>query len=175
MKRLHVLTLIGLLAYSTNGYSEVQENRPCVIESKNYPEHFITSKDYVCAIEMVENQEKLRHCKFKTVPGLADSKCVSIESADFPGYFLRHQDYLIKLHKNDGSEQFKQDATFKKQKGLADPEYVSFESFNFPEHYIRHKCLILWINKQDNSDLFKMDATFKMDDPNKAIPPKFSK
>jgi hypothetical protein len=44
--------------------------------------------------------------------GLANSQGRSFESANFPNHFIRHRDFELVLSPNDGSDLFKQDATF---------------------------------------------------------------
>jgi hypothetical protein len=85
---------------------------------------------------------------------------VSIESVNYPGYYLRHQNFRVQLHKSDGSQLFKDDATFKIKPGLADAAWVSLESANYPGHYLRHRNFHLYL-EQGADDLFKKDSTFK--------------
>ena len=47
---------------------------------------------------------------FKVVPGIADSGCVSFSLGD--GRYLRHYDFRLRADRHNGSELFKQDATF---------------------------------------------------------------
>ncbi|PJC69198.1 arabinofuranosidase, partial [candidate division WWE3 bacterium CG_4_8_14_3_um_filter_42_11] len=87
---------------------------------------------------------------------------ISLEARNYPGYFLRHQDYRVKLHRNDGSQLFRQDATFCVKAGLADPNAVSLESKNYPGRYLRHRDGHLWVEAGDGSDLYRKDATWRM-------------
>jgi hypothetical protein len=99
------------------------------------------------------------------VGGLADSRYVSFESLNYPGHYLRHQDFRLKLQKFDGSQLFRQDATFMMVPGLADGSWSSFESVNYPGHYIRHRNFHLYLEK-GTDDLFRKDATFRAAPPN---------
>ncbi|MEH0630218.1 AbfB domain-containing protein [Streptomyces stelliscabiei] len=47
---------------------------------------------------------------FKVVSGLAKSSCYSFKMAD--GRYVRHQSFRLRVSGNDGSELFRQDATF---------------------------------------------------------------
>jgi hypothetical protein len=98
-------------------------------------------------------------------PGLADSQLVSFESVNYPGHYLRHQDFRLKLQKSDGSQLFRQDATFKLGPGLADGSWSSFESINYPGHFIRHRNFHLYLER-GNDDLFRKDSTFRISPPN---------
>ncbi len=69
--------------------------------------------------------------------GLAEISAVSFESRNFPGGYLRHRHGGLFQDRNDGAEQFAQDATF-----LAEPgkngQGISFAAINFPDRFIRH-------------------------------------
>ncbi|UII19972.1 AbfB domain-containing protein [Fulvivirga ligni] len=95
---------------------------------------------------------------WKMVPGLAGAG-VSFESTNFPGRFLRHRGGEIWLDNNDGSQLFKEDATFFARAGLADGNKYSFESYNFPGRFIRHRNSQLF-NESITNDLGRSDATF---------------
>jgi hypothetical protein len=89
---------------------------------------------------------------------------VSFESVNYPGHFLRHNFFRIKLHPNDGSDLFRQDASFKPS--LPGPQGgVNFESVNVPGHFIRHQNFELWLAKNDGSDLFAQDANWRQVPP----------
>lgn len=69
--------------------------------------------------------------------GLGNSACVSFESKDTSGSFIRHIDFKLQLGSNDGSKQFKEDATFCQQSGLKSPG-SSIRAWGYPTRYIRH-------------------------------------
>lgn len=100
-----------------------------------------------------------------TPPGFAGSHeiSVSLESVNFPGHFLRHQDFRLKLHQNDGSVLFRQDASFMCQDGnnVEGNGGFSLESVNFPGHFVRHSNFELFLAATDGSDLFARDATWQ--------------
>ncbi|WP_350340471.1 AbfB domain-containing protein [Paenibacillus hexagrammi] len=71
----------------------------------------------------------------------------------------KHYNYQLVLNKDDGTDQFKQDATFYRVQGLADSSKVSYHSYNFPTYYIRHFNYKLRIDPiATTTD--KQDATF---------------
>jgi beta-glucanase (GH16 family) len=92
------------------------------------------------------------------VSGLAGGG-VSFQSRNFPGSYLRHRNGEVWLDANDGSAQFKQDATFNQRAGLANSGATSFESWNFPGRYLRHRNSLLYV-ENIYSDLDRNDATF---------------
>ena len=69
--------------------------------------------------------------------GLADPSGVSFESKNYPGGFLRHRNGVLYQERNDGAEQFAQDATFLPEPGK-NGRGVSLAAFNFPDRFIRH-------------------------------------
>lgn len=77
---------------------------------------------------------------FKLVQGLVGTSVLggqqySFESVDNPGMFLRHQGWVMKLHTNDGSSLFAQDATFTMY-WTYDGKRMKFHSYNFPDGLI---------------------------------------
>jgi hypothetical protein len=80
---------------------------------------------------------------------------------NYPDRFVRHKNFQLWIDPDDGSDLFKNDATFRRRPGLFDNNLVSFESVNHPGYYIRHKNYWLWIDLYDGSGLFMHDATFQ--------------
>ncbi|WP_173079459.1 AbfB domain-containing protein [Phytohabitans rumicis] len=75
---------------------------------------------------------------FTVRAGLASSSCASFESVNFPGYYLRHQNFQIVLHRYDGTQLFRADATFCPVTGLTGQE-TSLRSYNYPSRYLLHR------------------------------------
>jgi hypothetical protein len=97
---------------------------------------------------------------WKIVAGLADPNCISLESVNSPNQFLRHSGYRIRLNTNDGSEIFKQDATFCLRPALDGSGGISLESKNYPNHYIRHTNAELWLYQLEDTAGFRADASW---------------
>ncbi len=104
--------------------------------------------------------QPLEDSQWRTVPGLADSSCISLESVNKPGYYLRHKDGKLILSRNDESDIMKKDATWRISAGLSNASLTSLESYNLPGNYIRHKDGVMYISTI-SSDLDKADATFE--------------
>ena len=135
-------------------------------ESKNYPNHFISVREFSARIAPANNPSEFLSSTFRILPGLVTGKdFVSFESKEYPDHYLRHQDFKMKLHRNDGSDLFKKGATFKKVEGLADLSASSFESVDCPDHFIRHQNWSLWIHKRENGELYREDSTFRIVSP----------
>jgi len=141
--------------------SPASQTRIAVLQSYNYPTHFVRHANFFGEITPLVSDLDRKDGTFRIVPGLADSRYVSFESTNYPGYYLRHQNFRVQLHKPDGSQLFREDATFKLKPGLADGSWVSFESLNYAGRYLRHRNFHLYV-EQGADDLFRKDATFKL-------------
>jgi hypothetical protein len=130
--------------------------------SANLPDRVLCAKSGVGCIVEESKLSKSEVSHFKVVPGL-NGKGVSFSSSEDGTYFLRHQGYRIKLHVNDGSQLFKEDATFEIRKGLTSEgnDFFSIESTNFPGYFLRHRNAQAWIDPSSTDVGFNWDATFK--------------
>lgn len=99
--------------------------------------------------------------RFVVRAGLADAACVSIESSAQPGRFLRHFGYRLRLDTNDGSEIYRNDATFCPEPGLAGHS-ITLRSKNFPTHVLRERDGQLWIDPQADDTRFRNSATWSV-------------
>jgi hypothetical protein len=93
----------------------------------------------LAGLQVLRSDTDRANAAFLTVPGLANSACLSFESASRRGYFLRHQGFVLKLHAPDGSQLFREDATFCPKPGVADPLYWSLESLNYPGYFLQSR------------------------------------
>ena len=86
-------------------------------ESVNYPDHYIRHKNHNLRIDYYHNSNLYKgDASWKEVSALNGRQgYVSFESYNKPGYFMRHQNYGLRIafQKNDGSQLFKDDASFK--------------------------------------------------------------
>lgn len=94
-------------------------------------------------------------------PGLADAACVSFESVNFPGSFLRHSGFRLRIDGNNGSELFRNDATFCRQPGLIG-DGDSFQSKNYPGRFIHHRNGEVWIDPLATDSGFRATASFDL-------------
>ncbi|KAJ6527117.1 Arabinosidase B [Mycena capillaripes] len=99
------------------------------------------------------------------VAGLANSACVSFEARDTPGSFIRHSDFALLVNANDGTKQFREDATFCPQTGL-NGQGNSIRAWAHPTRYFRHSNNTAYIasnggvNTFDAADLFSDDVSW---------------
>lgn len=130
---------------------------PVRLSSYNFPDRFIRHWEYRARIEA--GVSPLADSQFRVVTGLAGSGTVSLESANFPGSYLRHKNFEVWVEKDDGTAQFRGDASFTARAGLADSAGVSYESYNYPGRYIRHYDYLLGVQALSTA-ADRADATF---------------
>ncbi|HEX5682415.1 MAG TPA: carbohydrate-binding protein [Ideonella sp.] len=114
-------------------------------------------------IDKAANVTPYQDGNWKLVPGLAGAG-VSFQSQNFPERYLHQRNGELWLDTNDGSQGFKETATFYKRNGLSNASASSFEAYNLPGHYIRQKDALLFVKKA-GTNTAKKAATFKMGAP----------
>ncbi|KAI2626220.1 Arabinosidase B [Xylaria nigripes] len=88
-------------------------------------------------VSIASSAKLKRQASWQVLRGLANTACYSFESVDNPGSFLRHSDFNLHVNANDGTKQFREDATFCIQIGLSGLG-TTIRSWNYPARYIRH-------------------------------------
>ncbi|KAJ7050925.1 glycoside hydrolase family 54 protein [Mycena amicta] len=74
---------------------------------------------------------------WSVVAGLGNSACVSFLSRDTANSYLRHANFVLLVNANDGSQQFREDATFCPQAGL-NGQGNSIRAWGYPTRFFRH-------------------------------------
>ncbi|MBP2325550.1 GH43 family beta-xylosidase [Kibdelosporangium banguiense] len=133
---------------------------PARLKSYNATDRFVRHWDFRAKLE--PNVTPLADSQFKPVTGLTGSGTVSLESTNFPGYYLRHRNFELWVERNDGSTQFRNDASFTQRPGLASSSAVSFESLNNSGYYIRHSNGLLYVQAVTDA-AGRADATFVLE------------
>ncbi|NGO12410.1 sigma-70 family RNA polymerase sigma factor [Streptomyces sp. HC44] len=94
---------------------------------------------------------------FTVIRGLADTGCVTFRAAD--GRYLRHRDLRLRMSTNDGSELFREDATFCPRPGAV-AGAVTLRAHNYPGSVIRHRDGGIWLDGSDGTRAFAGQASF---------------
>ncbi|MFF5973131.1 sigma-70 family RNA polymerase sigma factor [Streptomyces sp. NPDC012769] len=94
---------------------------------------------------------------FTVVAGLADTRCVTFRAAD--GRYLRHSYLRLRLSTDDGSDLFREDATFCPRPGAA-PGSVTLHAHNYPGSVLRHRDGGIWLDGSDGTRTFAGQASF---------------
>ncbi|WP_371581126.1 AbfB domain-containing protein [Streptomyces sp. NBC_01314] len=96
---------------------------------------------------------------FAVVSGLAKSSCYSFKMSD--GRYVRHQNFRLRVGSNDGSELFRQDATFcPSQSPYSDA--VMLQSVNYPDRFLRHKNYELVLDPYGYNTTGRQDFFFRL-------------
>lgn len=101
-----------------------------IFESENFPNHFLVNEDGNLVLRERPAADDPDAATFETNatfvlhPGSSDPTAYTLESAAQRGNFLRHSSYQLYLNPDDGSDLFKQDATFALVPALWDPAAV---------------------------------------------------
>jgi len=127
------------------------------LESFNFPDHFLSIRqdNQVVLSRGLESAVQVRIAR-----GLADSKQISFELRNQAGTYLVNVGGLLRAMPDDGTQQFRINATFGIAKGLADPVWISFALPSQPNHYVRHQHYLFKVHAGEG-DLFRKDATFR--------------
>ncbi|KAJ6571175.1 Arabinosidase B [Mycena capillaripes] len=96
------------------------------------------------------------------VAGLANSACVSFESRDTSNSFIRHANFMLLVNANDGTKQFREDATFCPQAGL-NGQGNSIRAWGYPTRYFRHFNNDGFIASNGGVNTFDAAASFNDD------------
>ncbi|AGL17129.1 AbfB domain-containing protein [Actinoplanes sp. N902-109] len=116
------------------------------------PTIFLTTEDGYAALA----DEKL---VLTVVAGRADESCFSFRTDD--GRFMRHFDYRLRFDADDGSELFRNDATFCPDDGTR-AGTVRLRSKNYPDHVVHRRGTELYIDEPEDSGTFAAESTFKL-------------
>lgn len=91
---------------------------------------------------------------------LRAGRVVSFTSQVYPDRYLCNQDGLGWIHPNDGTDQFKGDATFLVRTGLANSSALSFEPLGNRGSYLRNGSNRIRIDAPDTTATFGGSATW---------------
>ncbi|KAF7309657.1 putative alpha-N-arabinofuranosidase B [Mycena indigotica] len=99
---------------------------------------------------------------WNVVSGLANSGCISFQSRDTSNSYLRHFNFALQVNSNDGSQTFREDATFCPQAGL-NGQGNTIRSWSYPTRFFRHFNNNLFIASNGGVHDFDNTASFNDD------------
>ncbi|WP_299090518.1 family 43 glycosylhydrolase [uncultured Metabacillus sp.] len=113
-------------------------DEPRLLQVKNENGYVFHSNDEIRISSLSGNRYNYQ---WYPVPGLADSgeAYISFQAENKPGYYLKRDGSTIILAKNNGTQKFKEQATFKVVSGLADDAFSSFQAYNAENLYLFQK------------------------------------
>ncbi|TPQ20907.1 sigma-70 family RNA polymerase sigma factor [Streptomyces sporangiiformans] len=130
------------------------------LESVDEPGLYLTYAGDFATLRRVSassSAQTRRQVTFMVIRGLADTRCVTFRAAD--GRYLRHSYLRLRLSTNDGSELFREDATFCPRPGAVAGS-VTLHAHNYPGSVIRHRDGGIWLDGSDGTRAFAGQASF---------------
>jgi len=114
--------------------------------------------------EVTLKPDDLPSAQWKIVPGLVDARFVSFQSRNEPGRYLRHAGYRLWADTNDGSSQFKKDATFHLDSPLSGTNIrtKSLQSDNYLGQYLSRDGSIIKLTQRADNAAYKASATWTL-------------
>ncbi|MFJ9705632.1 AbfB domain-containing protein [Streptomyces sp. NPDC101234] len=131
------------------------------VRSVNYPDRYWHVSGSYVYLDQPGGSESREDSTFELVKGLANASCYSFATHD--GLYLRHQNFVLRAESNDGSNLFKQDATFCAQKSPFSDD-VLFQSVNYPNYALRHKNFQLRLDPYGYNTTNRQDFFFDLVD-----------
>ncbi|KND41580.1 MULTISPECIES: AbfB domain-containing protein [Streptomyces] len=132
------------------------------VQAVNYPDRYWHLSNGAIRLDSVGSYsggETREDSSFKVVSGLAKSSCYSFKMAD--GRYVRHQSFRLRVSGNDGSELFRQDATFcPMQSPYSDA--VMLQAVNYPDRFLRHKNFELVLDPYGYNTTGRQDFFFRL-------------
>jgi RNA polymerase sigma factor (sigma-70 family) len=135
------------------------------LESVVAPGQFVTYNGDFAALQQVSDRSSdqvKQQATLTVVQGLADTTCVTFKAAD--GRHLRHMMMRLRLNDDEGTQLFREDATFCPRPGAV-PGSVSLESVNYPGQLLRYREGAFYLNLPDGSKNFGRETSFITRDP----------
>ncbi|MEU3445625.1 sigma-70 family RNA polymerase sigma factor [Streptomyces thermolilacinus] len=130
------------------------------LESVDQPALYLTYDGDFATLGRVSTSSSTRtrqRATFTVIGGLADTRCVTFRAAD--GRYLRHHYLRLRLSGDDGSQLFREDATFCPRPGAVAGS-VSLHAHNYPGSVIRHRDGGVWLDGSDGTRAFADQASF---------------
>ncbi|OKK16130.1 RNA polymerase subunit sigma [Streptomyces sp. CB00455] len=130
------------------------------LESVDDPALYLTYADDFATLGRVSassSAQARQRVTFVVVQGLADTRCVTFRAAD--GRYLRHRELRLRLSTHDGSQLFREDATFCPRPGAVAGS-VTLHAHNYPGSVLRHRDGGIWLDGSDGTRAFAGQASF---------------
>jgi hypothetical protein len=129
------------------------------------PDHYLTYAAGYAALASVSaaSGPTTRHeATFTVVHGLADTQCVSFIASN--GLYLRHYELRVQLSPSDGTQLFREDATFCPHPGAVAGS-VRLQSLNYPYLNIRLRSGAFYVDPSDGSAAYGKQSSFIVHSP----------
>ncbi|MEH0534993.1 AbfB domain-containing protein [Streptomyces scabiei] len=131
------------------------------VQSASFRDRYWHLRDGMIQLDQVSSSSDRwtrQDSSFTVVSGLAKSSCYSFRLKD--GRYARHQNFVLRASQDDGSQLFKQDATFCPRNEQTD--VVGLESVNYPNHFIRVRYNQLRLERYEHNQQYWMETGFRL-------------
>jgi len=108
------------------------------------------------------DEQSRRRATLTVVEGLADTDCVTFRTSD--GRYLRHSNLRLRLNADEGTELFREDATFCQIAGATNGS-VALRAHNYPGSMLRYRDGGIYLDGSDGSAAFARETSFVVRDP----------
>ncbi|MGW0503846.1 sigma-70 family RNA polymerase sigma factor [Micromonospora sp. NPDC003241] len=135
------------------------------LESVRVPGRYLTVDGDLAALGEVtgaSGAQTRRRATFTVSRGLADRNCVTLRGAD--GRYLRHSGLRLRLSPDEGSQLFRQDATFCPERGGTTGS-VTLRAHNYPHLVVHDRADGFWIDLPDGTRAFARESSFRVRSP----------
>jgi hypothetical protein len=130
------------------------------LESVALPGQYVTYAGDYAALQQVSatsSDQVRRQATLTVVKGLADPSCVTFRAAD--GRYLRHMMLRLRLNNDEGTQLFREDATFCPRAGAVTGS-VALQSHNYPGSVLHYRSGAIYLDGSDGSKAFGRDSSF---------------
>lgn len=131
------------------------------LESAQAAGQFVTTVDGLGVLAPVganSADATRRQATFALIAGLADAACFSFRAQD--GRYLRHASWRVMLTEDQGTQLFRQDATFCAATGTS-ADSMMLEASNYPGWFLHHRGAELWVDQTNGSAAFRAESSFR--------------
>lgn len=135
------------------------------LEAAGTPGQFVTYATLYAAVSSVtevSSEATRQRATFTVVRGLADGRCYTFRAAD--GRYLRHYYLRLRLSADDGTQLFREDATFCVQPGPV-PGSVRLHSHNYPGSALRVRDGGIFLDGDNGTKEYARDSSFIRHEP----------
>jgi hypothetical protein len=177
----HDTIYFGDLGYTLSAYglqlrtAETLYDQPQLVslESHNVPGYYARHSNYLGFLSTAEwyDTTAKRDASFWIKRGLSSTGTISNGTISLEAFapsnnYLRHENERIKLTVPNGTQLFRDDASFIMQSGLAGNGTVSFSASKYPNKFLRHRNFALYAEGGSRTDsLYVNDASWHIIDP----------
>lgn len=132
------------------------------LESVAADGQYLTYDGDFAALAFPGDEQNRERATLTVVEGLADADCVTFRASD--GRYLRHSELRLRLDADQGTDLFREDATFCPVAGATEGS-VTLRAHNYPGSVMRYRDGGIYLDGSDGSVAFARESSFAVRDP----------